>query len=261
MEVVIIPWMHVLSDEHSKAMEFLRGVEEGSALAIEWDPEKLNSRFIKRMRESIPQFRLEKPLELTEVLKRSASHEAVTVAGEKKLKLHGISSTEVLRRQNVLLRDGIMTDTGTTSKLLKLDVEQEGFFASKVQDLLRRGNEKVYVLIGATHAENVAERLRRVEGIRVSLADTKSEDTEAYCEFRDELKRQAAEGRRPTDRDIVSLSNWLQRRMKSWESNGDALSKLEGIRIALRREMAGKVSRPGKQKRKRKATRKSKKRR
>lgn len=261
MEVVIIPWMHALSEEHDKAMEVLRGVEDGATLAIEYHPKMADPRKRRQTWREIPKYDLNKPKELLEGLRLSAAREAFTIAGEKGLKVHAISSLDVLRRQGPLAAKGDDASHEEGIELLRLDVEQEAAFAENTQRLLER-NGKVYVLVGTTHADNVAERIRRVEGIRVSVAATKNEDTKKYCETRDLLKRDADERKLISGNALRSIISWNQRRTVSWMRDPAVLAKLRRIQDELRKADRRQGPRIDKvaRKRKRKQARRSKRR-
>ncbi len=43
-EVIIIPWMHILSEEHAKARQFVESISNGGVLAIEQTPERAQSK-------------------------------------------------------------------------------------------------------------------------------------------------------------------------------------------------------------------------
>lgn len=257
MEAVIIPWQHILSEDHSKAMQLVRNLRKDSAVVIEAQPERVSEGYRRKLRFHLANFNPTNSREILEELRIAALYEALSLLKLKKVDLQGIDSEEINRRFRAIMGTGLMTRIEDSIKILKLDIEREKFFTEKIQEILASKN-KVYALIGQTHAEQVAERLRK-EGVRVEIADTQSKQSREYCRQRDYLKTKIIEGRGPTDNELIAISERLQKDTKAWINDREQLAKLEQIKRKLKGIKAKPVSRKGKPKRK-KRPRKSKKR-
>ena len=215
-EAVIIPWMHILSEEHSKALQFVNTLPEGSVLAIEQEPEKVLSREFRQNLESFLAnlSSITHPRMILEGLRASALLQVLLVAREKKIKIIGIDSPQINRKQREITKQELEININGAHELLRIELEREEHFVKQLEPLLR-GNKKVYIMVGANHAVNVAEALKK-KGFVCNVANTISQDTQEYCKYRNTLKKKLAEKVTPLVEEHQMLSDWLLRRTRSW---------------------------------------------
>jgi len=232
VEVVIVPWIHLLSEEHSKALQIISGLEPGSVLAIEQTPERvLSGAYEQQLKSFLARFPLftANPRQILEGMRASALLQVLLLAKSKRLNLLGIDSSQLNLRQRKIMAKGNQ-GIAEVNDLLKIELDREKYFVEQIDSLLKK-HIRVNVIVGANHSEPIAAAFRE-KGISCSVADTLNKDTQDYCNYRNSLKKKLAGGQNPSIEEHNVLSNWILRRMQGWYSNFNAKTELhDNIRL------------------------------